>query len=148
MIVLGKIALGLAGTAVAGMGLLCSEGLIQVKVAEKRQPADHSVYVVAPALLVPIGMHFAPKEKMAEASGEIQPWLPTIRAALAELRACDDITFVEVSNLGGQVRVAKSSGAIVVNVNNEEETVHVSVPIRAFASAVEELAAVSPTQTH
>lgn len=146
MILLGKIALGVAGTAVAGMGMLCSEGVIQVKVAEKHQPAHHSVYVVAPALLVPIGMHFAPKESMAEASAEIQPWLPTIRAGLAELRVCDDITFVEVNNPGEQVRVAKSGGAIVVDVNNEAETVHVSVPIRAFSSAVEELADVSPTQ--
>lgn len=144
MILLGKIALGLTGTAVAGMGLLCSEGVIQVKVVEKREPANHSIHVAVPALLMPIGIHFAPKGQMAEAAAEIRPWLPTIRAALTQLRECEDMAFVEVRQPDDQVRVAKSGGAIMVDVNNVEETVHVSVPIRAFSSAVEELAAVAP----
>jgi len=143
MLLLGKIALGLAGTAVAGVGLLCSEGMIQVNVVEKR-PEGHHIRIMAPALLVPIGMHFAPKENIAEASAEIQPWLPTIRAALAQLRECDDFAFVEVKEPGQQVRVAKSGGSLVVDVNSEEESVHVSAPIRAMSSAVEELAAAAP----
>jgi hypothetical protein len=143
MIVLGKIAVGLVGTAVAGAGLLCSEGMIQVKVVQRR-PESHHIFVMAPALLVPIGMHFAPKENMAEASEEIQPWLPTIRAALSQLRECDDFSFVEVNSPGQHVRVAKSGGSLVVDVNNEDESVHVSAPIRAMSSAIEELAAVAP----
>jgi hypothetical protein len=143
MLLLAKIALSLAGTAVAGVGLLCSEGMIQVNVIEKR-PQGHHIHVVAPALLLPIGMHFAPKESIAEASAEIQPWLPTIRAALAQLRECDDIAFVEVKEPGQQVRVAKSGGSLVVDVNSVEESVHVSAPIRAMSSAVEELAAAAP----
>ena len=143
MVLLGKFALGIAGTAVAGMGLLCSEGMIQVKVIEKR-PEGHQIHVIAPALLLPIGMHFAPKDGISEASSEIQPWLPTIRAALAQLRECDDFAFVEVNEPGRQVRLAKSGGSLVVDVNDEEESVHVSAPIRAMATAVEELAAAAP----
>ena len=60
MVLLGKVALGIVGTAVAGVGVLCSEGMIEVKVVE-RQPEVHHVYVIAPAMLVPIGMHFAPR---------------------------------------------------------------------------------------
>jgi hypothetical protein len=143
MILLGKIALGIAGTTVAGVSLLCSEGMIQVKVIEKR-PEGHHIRVMAPALLLPIGMHFAPKDGISEASAEIQPWLPTIRAALAQLRDCDDFAFVEVNEPDRQVRVAKSGGSLVVDVNDEEESVHVSAPIRAMSSAVEELAAAAP----
>jgi hypothetical protein len=143
MLLLGKIALSLAGTAVAGVGLLCSQGTIQVNVIEKR-PEGHHIHVMAPALLLPIGMHFAPKEGISEASAEIQPWLPAIRAALAQLRECDDIAFVEVKEPGQQVRVAKSGGSLVVDVNSEEQSVHVSAPIRAISSAVEELAAAAP----
>src|SRR4029077_13817401 len=143
MILLGKIALGIAGTAVAGVSLLCSEGMIQVKVVEKR-PEGHHIRVMAPALLLPIGMHFAPKDGIREASAEIQPWLPTIRAALAQLRECDDFAFVEVNEPGRQVRVVKSGGPLVVDVNDEEESVHVSAPIRTLSSAVEELAAAAP----
>jgi hypothetical protein len=95
MILLGKIGLALVGTAVAGAGILCSEGMVEVKVVE-RQPESHHVYVIAPAMLMPIGAHFAPKEQMAQASAQVRPWLPTIRAALGGLRDCDDFTLVEV----------------------------------------------------
>lgn len=143
MLLLGKIALGLAGTAVAGVGLLCSEGMIQVHVVQKR-PEGHRIHVIAPALLVPIGMHFAPKDSMSEASAEIRPWLPTIRATLAQLRDCEDFAFAEVKEPGQHVRVAKLGGSLMVDVDNEEESVHVSAPIRAMSSAVEELAGAAP----
>jgi hypothetical protein len=143
MSVLGKIALGLVGTVVASAGLLCSEGMIQVNVIEKC-PVSHPIFLMAPALLVPIGMPFAPKENLAQASAEIEPWLPTIRAALAQLRECDDFALVEVNSHGQHVRVAKSGGSLVVDVKNEDESVDVSAPIRAISSAVEELAAAAP----
>jgi hypothetical protein len=143
MILFGKIALGFAGTALAGAGLLCSQGMVQVNVVQKH-PESHHIHVIAPALLLTIGTHFAPKERMAEASAEIRPWLPTIRATFEQLRECGDIAFVEVKEPGRQVRVAKSGGSIVVDVESEEESVRVSAPIRAMSSAVEELAAVAP----
>ena len=145
MILLGKIVLGFAGTAVAGAGLLCSQGMIEVNVVQKR-PEGHHIRVIAPALLLPIGLHFAPKDRLSEASSQIQPWLPTIRTALAQLRESDDFTLVQVKEPGQHVRVAKSGGSILVDVNCEEETVHVSAPIPAMSSAVEELAAAAPAQ--
>jgi hypothetical protein len=143
MILLGKIGLGLVGTALAGTGIICSEGMITVNVVE-RQPEKHHVFVVVPAMLVPIGMHFVPREHLAESASEIQPWMPTIRAALDELRDSEDITFVEVNSAEQNVRVSKDGGSIVVDVNDAAETVHVSTPIRAMRSAIEELAAASP----
>jgi hypothetical protein len=98
-------------------------------------------------MLVPIVMHFVPKEHLAEHAQEIQPWLPTIRAGLDALSESEDITFVEVKEPGQNVRVAKSGGSIVVDVEENDETVHVSTPIRAMSSAIEELAAASPAPT-
>jgi hypothetical protein len=144
VILLGKIALGIVGTAVAGVGVLCSEGMIEVKVVE-RQPEVHHVYVIAPAMLVPIGMHFAPQKDLSRAAAQIRPWLPTIRAALEQLRESDDVTLVEVKEPGEHVRVAKEGGSIVVDVQDEDETVHVSTPIRAISSTIEQLAASGPT---
>ncbi|MGD0403232.1 MAG: hypothetical protein ABSB66_08545 [Candidatus Acidiferrales bacterium] len=144
MILLGKIALGIVGTAVAGVGVLCSEGMIEVKVVE-RQPEVHHVYVIAPAMLVPIGMHFAPQRDLSRAAAQIRPWLPTIRAALGQLRETDDVTLVEVKEPGEHVRVAKEGGSIVVDVQDEDQTVHVSTPIRAISSTIEQLAASGPT---
>jgi hypothetical protein len=144
VILLGKIALGIVGTAVAGVGVLCSEGMIEVKVVE-RKPEVHHVYVIAPAMLVPIGMHFAPQRDLSHAAAQIRPWLPTIRAALDQLRESDDVTLVEVKEPGEHVRVAKEGGSIVVDVQDENETVHVSTPIRAISSTIEQLAASGPT---
>jgi len=146
MILLGKVGLGIIGTALAGAGIICSEGMISVNV-ETRQPEKHHVFVVAPAMLVPIAMHFVPKDLLGEQAREIQPWMPTIRVALDALSESDDITFVEVRELGQDVRVAKSGGSIVVDVNDNEETVHVSTPIRPISSAIEELAAASAAPT-
>ncbi|HXN74538.1 MAG TPA: hypothetical protein VN861_18470 [Candidatus Acidoferrales bacterium] len=140
----GKIVLGVVGTAVAGVGLLCSDGLIEVKVVE-RQPETHHVYVIAPAMLVPIGMHFAPRKDLSRAAAQIQPWMPTVRAALDQLRDSDDITLVEVKEPGEHVRVAKEGGSIVVDVEDRDETVHVSTPIRAISSTIEQLAASAPS---
>jgi len=143
MLLLGKVGMGLAGVALAGAGIICSEGMISVNV-QTRQPEKHHVYLIVPAMLVPIGMHFVPKENLAESSRELKPWMPTIRAAIDALDESDDITFVEVKQPGQNVRVAKSGGSIVVDVTGEDETVHVSTPIRAMSSAIEELAAASP----
>jgi hypothetical protein len=144
MILLGKVALGVVGTAVAGVGLLCSDGMVEVKVVE-RHPEVHHVYVIAPAMLVPIGMHFAPQRDLSRAAAQIQPWMPTIRAALDQLRESDDVTLVEVKEPGEHVRVAKQGSSIVVDVEEEDETVHVSTPIRAISSTVEQLAASAPS---
>jgi hypothetical protein len=144
MLILGKFALGLAGAALIGTGVLCSEGLIRVEVVQKA-PESHHIYVVGPALLVPIGVHFAPRENIAEASREIRPWLPTIRAALTTLGESDDITLVEVRQPGEEVHIAKIGGSIIMDVHDAENEVHVSTPIRAISSAIEELAAAAPS---
>jgi hypothetical protein len=144
VVLFGKIALGIVVTALAGLGLLCSEGLIEVKVVE-RAPEVHHLYVIAPAMLVPIGMHFAPRRDLSHAAAEIKPWLPTIRAALEQLRDTDDVTLVEVREPGEHVRVAKEGGSIVVDVEDQDDTVYVSTPIRAISSTIEQLAAAGPS---
>jgi hypothetical protein len=144
VVLLGKVVLGIVGTAVAGVGILCSDGMIEVKVVE-RQPEVHHVYVIAPAMLVPIGMRFAPRRELSRAAAQIQPWMPTIRAALDQLREGDDVTLVEVKEPGEHVRVAKQGGSIVVDVENRDDTVHVSAPLRAISNTVEQLAASAPS---
>ena len=146
MMLLGKIVLGVAGTALAGAGVICSEGMIEVKVVE-RQPEVHHVYVLAPAMLVPIAAHFAPQREMSRAAAEMRPWMPTIRAALEQLRESEDITFVEVKEPGQHVRVAKSGGSIVVDVEDPDDTVHVVAPIRAISSTIEQVASASEGPT-
>jgi hypothetical protein len=143
MIVFAKIALGLAGAGLASVCVLCSEGVLNVKVIEK-QPQGVHIHVIAPAMLAPIAVHLAPQRSLVQASREIQPYMPMIRAALDGLRDSDDVVIVEVKAPGEHIEVAKSGGLIIVDVDDAGETVHVSTPIRAISSTVNQLAAASP----
>lgn len=144
MILLGKIVLGMAGVGLAGVGVLCSEGLVQVKVIEK-EPQGHHINVIAPAILAPIAVHFAPQRDLQHAARDIEPYMPAIRAALDGLRDTDDVVLVEVKEPDTHVKVSKSGGAIVVDVDDADDTVHVSTPIRAISSTIEQLAAATST---
>ena len=140
MILLGKIVLGMAGVGLAGASVLCSEGLVHVKVIEK-QPQGLHINVIAPAMLAPIAVHLAPQRELAQAARQIQPYMPVIRAALDGLRDSEDVVLVDVKDPGEHVEVSKSAGSIVVDVDDDAETVHVSTPVRAISSTVEQLAA-------
>ena len=142
MKLLGKVVLGMAGVGLAGAGVLCSEGLVHVKVVEKQSQGFH-MNVIAPAMLAPIALHFVPSRDLAPATQQIQPYMPTIRAALDGLRHSEDIVFVDVKEPGTHVHVSKSGGSIIVDVDSDDTTVHVSTPIRAVSSTVEQLAAAS-----
>jgi hypothetical protein len=143
MVLLAKVAWGLAGTVVVGTGLLCSEGFVNVKVIENR-PQGHHVHVIAPAILAPVAVRLVPRQNLANASAQIRPWLPAIRAGLDQLRECDDMVFVDVKDRNDHVEIAKRGGSIVVDADEQGQTVHVSVPIRAISSTIEQLSAVNP----
>jgi hypothetical protein len=147
MILLGKIALGITGTMLAGLGVVCSEGMVEVNVVE-RQPEVHHVYVLAPAMLMPIAAHFVPRHQMGEASRQLRPYMPTIRAALSQLRECDDFVLVDVTDRAQRVKVQKLGGSLVVDVKDQDDTVHVSTPIRAISSTIEQLAASNEETTN
>ena len=144
MILAAKVALVCAGTVVAGAAVLCSEGFLRVNVTRARRGRPHHINVTAPAMLVPIAVAFAThlksREKIADAAEKIEPWVPTIRAALAQLNDVDDMTLVDVTEPGQHVRVSKSGGAIVVDVDDKDADVHVSAPIRAISSTIREIA--------
>ncbi|MGB9070195.1 MAG: hypothetical protein WCC21_16620 [Candidatus Acidiferrales bacterium] len=140
MILVAKIALGIAGVALAGAEFLCSEGVVRVKVVEK-QPRGLHIHVLAPAMLAPIALQLAPQRSLAQAARQIQPNLPAIRAALEGLRDSGDLVLVDVKEPGQHLEVERSGGSIVMDVDDASETVHVSAPIRAISSTVEQLAA-------
>lgn len=143
MLLLGKIALGMLGATVAGTGLLCSQGFINVNVNEHARNDSHHIRVIAPALLVPIAVHLVPGGKLARASDQIRPLLPSIRAALDGLSDAPDLTLVEVNDPNEFVQVSKIGGSIVVDVADGDETVHVSVPLSTVGSTTEALCAAS-----
>jgi hypothetical protein len=143
MIFLAKLGIGVLGSAVVAGAALSSEGFIHVRVHEKRRGGDN-VFVIVPAAVVPIAAHFVPRENLREASENIRPYLPVIDAAIPALEDCPDGVFVEVTDSDEHVLVSKSGGSLVVDVNDHDETVHVSLPLRAAQSTIHQIAEAEP----
>jgi hypothetical protein len=139
MILLAKLGVGVLGTALVGGAALSSEGFINVKVDEKEADGHH-IHLIVPAALVPVTLKFVPRRHLAEAAQNLRANMAIIDAALPALEQCPDGVFVEVTDPGEHVLVAKVGGSIVIDVNDADDIVHVSVPLRAAESAIHEIA--------
>jgi hypothetical protein len=149
----------MAGVAVAGAGVLCSEGFVRVNVTEKA-PQGGYINVIAPAMLAPLAVRLVPlvtrfadhaepvspdpTSAMTQAAAQLRQQLPVIDAALDSLRDAGDFTLVEVDASGEHVNVAKSGASIVVDVDDPAAVVHISAPIRALYRTIHQLACVTP----
>jgi len=140
MILLAKLGIGVLGTALVGGAALSSEGFIHVNVNEKSADGHH-INLIVPAALVPVTLKFVPRQHLAEAAQNIRANMALIDAALPALEACPDGVFVEVTDPGEHVLIAKHGGSIVIDVNDQDDVVHVSVPLRAAESAIHQIAA-------
>lgn len=140
MIFLAKLGIGVAGSLVLAGAAVSSEGFIQVKVHE-RQPNGANVNVFVPAALATTALHFVPDDKIkARDSAELRECLPIIDAAIPELRKTPDGVLVEVIDHNDHVLVQKIGGSVVVDVTDDEDVVHVSVPLEAAQSAIHQIA--------
>ena len=140
MIFLAKLGVGILGTAFVAGAALSSEGFIDVRVHEKN-PDGKNINLFVPAAAVPLTLRFVPREHLAEASENVRPYLPIIDAAIPALEQAPDGVFVEVVDRDEHVLISKRGGSLVVDVNDRDDVVHVSVPLRAAQSAVHEIAA-------
>jgi hypothetical protein len=61
-------------------------------------------------------------------------------AAIPALEDCPDGVLVEVIDESDHVRVKKDGGSIVVDVNDPDTVVHVSVPLRAAQNSIHQIA--------
>ena len=137
-----RILLGIFGIVLLTGLVAYSEGAVTVYVREK-QPQGTRIWLPVPALLVEVGMRFAPTDKLREASVEIRPWLPAIEAASKELARCPDATLVEVRNATEHVLISKQGDTLRIDVDDDNDTVHVSVPVEFVNSLARDLAAAS-----
>ena len=116
-----------------------SMGAVQVEVNSKSPTGQH-VHIVAPGVLLPVGVLMVPKAKIRDATRQLRPWLPAIHAATEELEKCPDGPFVQVDSRREHVKVAKIDGALIIDVDDPSEAVHISIPLRAAAVAFHRLA--------
>jgi hypothetical protein len=130
---------GALGLVVVGGAFVYNEGAVRVDVREKTRNGQH-IYLVVPAAILPVAARLIPKDKLKDAPREIGPWLPTIKAASKELARCPDGPLVEVDSSSEHVKIHKRGRSIFIDVDSEEETVHVSFPLEAAADTVSQLA--------
>ena len=141
---LGGVPAAILGTVVLTGVVLYSEGTVKVYVDEKKPGGVH-LRLPLPAAAIPLGLKFVPDRKLQHLPREMQQWLPAIRIAAEELSHCPDGPLVQVDNSKERVSIVKSGDYLVIDVDTEKETVHVSFPLGVVVSLAREMEARAPT---
>ena len=115
-------------------------GAVRVSVVEKRAKGDH-VNVFVPAILVPVALGVIPAKHFHTHDAETRKWLPMLKVVSEELERCPDATLVEVKSPDEHVKIAKRGNAVVIDVDDPGETVHVSFPVGVVRTVVDKLEA-------
>lgn len=129
----------LTGTLVVA-GIVADAGFIGVRVHEKK-PDGTNLRLYVPAILVPLGVRIAPERDLERAMSHAREFLPAMRVAAEELERIPDGPLVEVDSAREHVLIAKRGGSLVVDVDSDRETVHVSVPLRTVRNLARDLEA-------
>jgi len=140
--ILAGVVLLVGGTAYATYRVFTSHGLITVDVAEKSM-AGGRVRLVFPGLLLHAGtcaLRFAPERELHQLRHELGEIAPMMDVVAEELEAMPDTTLVRVESEDEYVYIRKKDGYLVIDVETEDEDVHVSVPIGAVNELVQALA--------
>jgi hypothetical protein len=127
-------------TAVVGGVMTYQAGAVHVAVDENRPGGDH-VHLLVPAVVIPPAMRLIPEKQLRRHAREIQPWLPVLKIASRELAKSPDGILVEVRDSRQYVVIRKRGGALVLDVQSPDESVHVQVPLRTVYSVAEKLQA-------
>lgn len=141
--ILGGAGVVMFGGMVAVGAAVYQAGAVRVSVDEKT-PDGHHIHLIAPAVAVPIGMRFVPDHALRHASSRLRPFLPAIEIAVTELEKYRDFTLVEVEDARDHVKIRKLGQTMVIDVDSNDATVHVSFPLRSVMSALHRIEAMPP----
>src|SRR5258708_33080387 len=141
--IVAKVALGFASTIVFASVYTFREGVIRVDVDEHRDGGSH-VHFWVPAAAVPMAMHFVPKQHLREASKHASEYMALVEVVTSELRKYPDTIFVDVENGKDHVRVSTVGTKLRIDVVNDEENVHVAVPLSTVNDVAHQLTADAP----
>jgi hypothetical protein len=124
------------------------DGIITVRVREKT-PGGHHIYVVAPAIIVPVALRFIPARYFRGAhDAQLGLVLPAVEAVTNSLSEVSDTVLVEVISPGSHVVVRKRGHSVITDVDDTDDYVHVSVPLRAIRATARALASKAVTAEH
>ncbi len=115
-------------------------GAVRVSVVGKGPQGDH-VNVIVPAVLVPVALGFVPAQSFKVKDAETRKWLPLLKAVSQELERCPDATLVEVKSPNEHITIVKRSNNLAIDVDDREETVHVSFSVGVLHCVINKLEA-------
>ncbi len=143
MVLLAKIALGFGATVVLAGAYTFREGVLRVDVDESRGQGSH-VHVWVPAAMVPMAMHFVPRKQMFRAGDKAGQFMPLVHAVAKELQRYPEAELVEVTDGEQHVRIRTHNGALLIDVSEPGEEVHVACPLAMIDDVSDQLAAYAP----
>lgn len=113
-------------------------GSILVSVLPKASD-EPRISLRVPAVVLPAALALVPNDAFRSAGPELRAVLPIAIKACEVLERQGDAVFVEVVNPRESVRIAKIGDVLRIDVRNDEEEVHVAVPISSFRTVVSRL---------
>lgn len=131
------------GIVAAVCALAFSAGTVRIHVMEKN-PKGTRIHLLLPAAVVPVGLRMLPDSERRKMAAELGPLLPAFEAASRELARCGDFTLAEVRDHGDHVSVRVSGGSLLLDVDSDEATVHLSVPLKLVARLAADLEPLAP----
>lgn len=140
---LGKVLLYAGGTAALAAAYTFHEGLLRIDSDERRAGGCH-IHIWVPATVVPMAMHFVPKKHLQHAAAKITPWLPAVRVLTKELKKYPEASLVEVHSGDQHVHISMHAGRLLIDSDEERQTVHVACPVAMLQDVVDELEASAP----
>ena len=143
MILLAKAALGMSGALVLAGAYTFHEGVIRVDVDESHAGGAH-IHMWAPAALVPMAMHFVPRESLREAAMHAQDCTPVAHALLKELKKFPEADFVEVKDGDQHVQIRTHAGKLQIDVDDPGENVHLLIPLSTIDDVVRQIESSAP----
>lgn len=124
--------------------VVTSHGLITVDVAEKGIGGGR-VRIVLPGVLLRAGtcaLSLAPEHELDRIRRDLDEVAPMMQVVAEELEAMPDMTIVRVESERESVYIRKENGHLVIDVETDDEDVHVSVPIGAVSEIARALSGV------
>lgn len=133
----------LVGTLVAAAALALSAGTVHVNVVEKK-PDGARINLILPAVLVPVAVKLLPERKRLELAARLGPFLPAVQAASLKLARSEDFSLVEARERNERVSIRVIGGSLFIDVDSDEEIVHVSFPLKLVARLAADLQHLAP----
>jgi hypothetical protein len=102
------------------------------------------VHVWVPAAIVPMAIHFIPRDRMHDAGERAANFMPLVHAVAKELQKYPEAELVEVHDGLQYVHIRTHNGNLLIDADEPGQTVHVSCPLVTIDDVSRELATFAP----